>query len=307
MQKKCNNNLVKYPIKDNIMRHQRQRKSLVSKQINLVNNGNLSLEGFFDLFKSKKKKEDEDKIIDLDSFIDNLENSENVTIKTQFNDFNSYYDTLKDFEGPVLDFLDKNIQRVSKYLDLFSKYKGGIVNHLTELEKAGAFNLANAKNKSGLPVFKTKYYMALALQSNSNDVSELEVDYGIEFTEEQKEFLKTTEYLIDIDFINLYNVDNKENITIKITTDEKVNLAKVLKKISIKLKNLKKKATELEALFYDTMKLYLKILKDINLDDNVIKDDYISFGGSVYQGLGYLYDIKEGYNKDLQKEIKLGS
>lgn len=289
------------------MRHQKQRKSLISKQINLVNSGNLSLEGFFDLFKTKKKKEDEVKIIDLDSFIDNLENTENISIKTQFSDFDSYYNTLKDLEGPVLDFLDKNIQRVSKYLNLFSKYKGDVVNHLAELEKSGAFNLANAKNKSGSLVFKTKYHMALALQSNSNDVSELEFNYSVEFTEDQKEFLKTTEYLIDIDFINLYNVDNKENITIKITADEKVNLVKVLKKISAKLKNLKKKATELEVLFYDTMKLYLKLLKDINLDDDVIKDDYISFGGSVYQGLGYLYDIKEGYNRDFQKEIKLGS
>lgn len=289
------------------MRHQKQRKSLISKQIDLVNSGNLSLEGFFDLFKTKKKKEDEVKIIDLDSFIDNLENTENISIKTQFSDFDSYYNTLKDLEGPVLDFLDKNIQRVSKYLNLFSKYKGDVVNHLTELEKSGAFNLANAKNKSGSLVFKTKYHMALALQSNSNDVSELEFNYSVEFTEDQKEFLKTTEYLIDIDFINLYNVDNKENITIKITADEKVNLVKVLKKISAKLKNLKKKATELEVLFYDTMKLYLKLLKDINLDDDVIKDDYISFGGSVYQGLGYLYDIKEGYNRDFQKEIKLGS
>ena len=279
------------------------RKRNLIKKIELVNNNSLSLEGFFS-FLFKDNKEPVKNELSLHELIEKIKEGTDISIHSQFKNFHNYYRSLEDLEGPLLNFIEKNIARVTKYLEFFHRHKENIDKYLEEAKKLGAAGQLgiNSKDNKGRNriIFKSKYYIGYFTQSNNNDHLETE---GL--NQKQLDILKYPTYLIDVDFIMLINIDNKEKISFELADNEKSKLLLILNKISNKLKNLKKQEQSLNLLFLETAKEYAEVLINLNTPDIILENEYHGFGGSMHQGLGYLYEIRSGFEKDLKEEIKV--
>lgn len=97
--------------------------------------------------------------------------------------------------------------------------------------------------------------------------------------------------------------DSKE-VKIINNYNQRKKLSSILNKIKNKLIHLKPKALKLTDLFSKTEKSYIQVLKNLNFPSEFIEDEYVGFGGSMYQGLGYLYHIEFSIEKELAEEIK---
>ncbi len=291
-------------LKDLSMRKANVRKQYLNNQVDLVNSGELSLEGFFDFLFGKKKEEK--KKPNLGNLIFELEKAEKVSIDTQFKSFQNYYKSLVDLEGPLLDFQEKNLRRVTDFLELHNKYRDKIGEHLDEAVKLGSPDTVAKKGPKGY-FFKSKYYLATFISRN-NEPTDFEEyhDTEYDFSKEQKNVLSYPSALCDTDFSFLHTTDSKENITVEINETEKNKLIEILKRINNRLPQIKEKAAKLRKLIEEVNEDYVRnTLAKHSIDKDIIDDEYAGFGGSMHQGMGYLYEIELGLEKDLYKEIKL--
>lgn len=283
-------------IKNNLF----SRKLLLDEQIELFNNKKISTEGFFDfLFGKKKEVKVKDKTID--DLIELVDNNESIKIKTESKDFNEYINILEDLEENVFVFYDKNIDRVTKFLNLFLQHKENISDFKKESEKLGKLEISIVKIKDD-SFYKSKFHSAHVLSYNSNDHL---YDSDIELTSKQKGIMEFPVYLEDIDFPFIVNVNTSEEKVIILDETQRKKLSDVLNKLKNKLIHLKPNALKLRDLFSKTEDTYIQVLKNLNFPSDFIEDDYVGFGGSMYQGLGYIYEIERGIESDLSKEITL--
>lgn len=276
------------------------RKLLINSKINQFNNDDISLEGFFDFLFGKKKEVEVKR--NIDSILEYVKNSTDVKIESQFKDFDDYIKVLEDLVDNVLTDYNRNIDRVTKFLNFFLQHREKIINFKSELKKLGDFNISTVKVKDRI-LYKSRYHSSAAIGGYTG-LDNLDIDLK-ELSEEQLDFLKFLENLVDIDLLFVINVETFSRSKITLDETQTKTLEKVLIELQKKLPNAQSKASKLQELFQKSEKTYREILEHLSFPEGVTKDnDYIGFGAFMYQNLGYLYEIEYGIEFDLNKEIK---
>ena len=139
-------------------------------------------------------------------------------------------------------------------------------------------------------------YRKLVLENHIDDIDELDEDIIT--------LLKIPGYLEDLDFFIGINHHSKDKQELAVGEDEKEVLIKTLEKLDQALIKLQPECEKLQELFIIAEKTFVDILKKLDTPSEIYQDEYVGFGGSMYQGLGYLYEVKWGFVEDIIKEIK---
>lgn len=272
------------------------RKLVLENHIDAVNKNTLSLEGFFDFLFGKKKEEKPVKTIP--ELIEKIKNGK-CTIHTNHKDFKEYIKCLEDLEGNVLDSIERNIKRVSEFLNFFIHQKENVIKNQDKVIKLGKYTY-KVHIVKGYPVFKTDFYLADVGIRNSND----HIEDTDELDEDILELLKIPTHLEDLDFFIGISHNSKDKQELTIGENEKEILIKTLEKLDHTLTRLQPECSKLQELFITTEKSFIDTLKKLGAPSEVYKDEYVGFGGSMHQGLGYLYEVNRGFVEDIIKEIK---
>jgi hypothetical protein len=281
-------------INENIILY--RKISLEEKILNL-NNSEISLEGFFDFLFSDNKSKIKSEHIKIEELIKEIENNKDdfkIEISCYFNNSDKYIHSLEDLNTKVLPIIDKNIIRVTSFLKTFN----GLNTNLEKIRKIGEFK--DSKIINNRKVIKTNYFIAPISISNHFDYTDFSSNSQV------KKLFECAESLEDIDFFYNINNDSKELIKNILDKSKHLKLINVLTQIDKNIKNMQKNVTELKNLFVEKDNEFKKELINSGLEKSMVMDsEYLGFGGSMHQGLGYLYEVEKGFEKDIIKTIKV--
>lgn len=285
--------------------HPSIRKSQLQRHIEDVSNKRLSVESFFDILFGKKKDTPPPAIKEtktIQELIEKIKGSEVCSVHTVCDSFDHYYDSLNDLETMLLDAIDKNIKRVTSWLTFFISNKHNVAKNYDKIIQLGKYDYKVSTIK-GMRFFKSKHYISAIYNTNNWDGIEDESN-NVDAIDVMPKELQFVLHFEDMDFF-LLNTENKEHNTITLDDSHKEKLIGILEKLEHKLASLAPEADKLRDLFYEAEGVFCKLAEQAGVSDVIYNHDYIGFGGSTHQGLGYLYEVRMGFAKDIIKEIKI--